>query len=232
MQKQSCGKFRNSLSFLLVFLIVLTACSANRVIDYSGLRFAAGQELVYPKDATREQENSLPPFSEKDIIQGSDYIIEGHVVKSEFVNVSPDSSWAAYNVLYTIEPTTLFYAKDHALSEQRPIQLETPLPDRLQSEALESSENVAFVSSPTAEMLQNRDYIMCLKSSEKGFRLVFPGYRPIEKTADGHYVFYQGWKSLRKNASDVTIDEVMSEYKYRNDESFLADFEALVQKYK
>lgn len=65
------------------------------------------------------------------------------------------------------------------------------------------TESIYLTSRTPYVMLEDRCYVLPLKTDETGYSLVFENAPQIERTLDGGYIFHNGWQSLDENALDV-----------------------------
>lgn len=64
------------------------------------------------------------------------------------------------------------------------------------------------VESATPYLLQiSREYILPLKETAEGYRLVFENAPQIERTSDGGLVFHNGWKCLTENSAELVYPQ-------------------------
>lgn len=65
------------------------------------------------------------------------------------------------------------------------------------------TESIYLTSRTPYVMLENRCYVLPLKTDGEVYSLVFENAPQIERTLDGGYIFHNGWQSLDENAVDV-----------------------------
>ena len=65
------------------------------------------------------------------------------------------------------------------------------------------TESIYLTSRTPYVMLEDRCYVLPLKTDKTGYSLVFENAPQIERTLDGGYIFHNGWQSLDENALDV-----------------------------
>jgi hypothetical protein len=98
----------------------------------------------------------------------------------------------------------------------------------------DTAENITVASRSKYRMLENREYLIPVKSVDGEFETVYDGVPQMEFTSDGGLVYYNGWRSLdSENSSDLIYPQSgVDDYFYdRMKFSYSGDISALIEKW-
>ena len=137
-------------------------------ISYSELAIPRSEASSDIPDITYE---NTALFSEESVLSETEYFIDVRVTKAEYIKSENAVKYELLNVL-TNDAVTV----------------ETPLGN---------GENDTLSSTAYA-LKENHEYILPIRETADGLRIVFPSAPQIETTADGYAVFHNGWKRLGK----------------------------------
>lgn len=140
------------------------------------------------------------------------------------VSFEEDSSGNAVNVVYDMTIDEVYYAEDYASNAQQ-IQVRSPI--------VKADGDEAYL---LYQLQADGIYLLPLKKQAGTWELIFPFAPQIRVLKDEGYLFHSGYTSLTDGGTSVVVgqQEAANDYYfdrmlYREGDSFLSDFLALVE---
>lgn len=221
---------------LIACVLFMSGC-ATKAVEYTQIipdTVRNGAKESISAGETIVQGETLYPaeVSEEMLVAGSDCIVGGTIVSAVIHKQMLPNEAAQYTMHYTVKVADVFMDRSGRHKADEELLLVTTLPESRYADTT-SGETLSVLSTEGPELYEGMVYILNLRAAEDAtyFQLVCPWIRPIEVSSRQEYLFHDTWKSLSAHSMRVLCDGAATSYRYRNDDRFITDLQAVIDRY-